>query len=66
MRNETRITTAGGGSRLAAEITPTAPAPLVRFAFPQARAAHAVLAERLRAALTPAGRPGRVTIIDRP
>ena len=66
VRNETRITAAGGGSHIEVQITMTAPALLFAYAFAQARAAHAVLAERLRAALTPAAPPGRGTIIDRP
>jgi hypothetical protein len=52
VRNDTRLSSVDGGLCADVEITLTAPAPLFGFAFRQARAAHAVLADRLRAALT--------------
>jgi hypothetical protein len=52
VRNDTRLTVADGELIADVEITMTAPTPLFGFAFRQAQAAHAALAEKLRAVLT--------------
>jgi hypothetical protein len=52
VRNDTRLSVVDAEVRAVVEITLTAPTPLFGFAVRQARAAHAVLADRLRAALT--------------
>ncbi|MEO3929381.1 SRPBCC family protein [Micromonosporaceae bacterium B7E4] len=55
LRNRTRLTReADGLVRIDVEITLSAPAPLFRYAFRQARAAHLDLATRLPAALAAA------------
>jgi hypothetical protein len=52
VRNHTRLRTGPDGTVVIdVRITLTAPSPLFRYAFRQARAAHAELAERLRVAL---------------
>ncbi|RKN51345.1 SRPBCC family protein [Micromonospora endolithica] len=52
VRNHTRLRSEPDGVlRIDVEITLTAPAPLFRYAFGQARAAHLTLASRLGAAL---------------
>ncbi|MEE6262271.1 SRPBCC family protein [Plantactinospora sonchi] len=52
VHNHTRLSREPDGHvRVDVEITLTAPTPLFRYAFQQARAAHLVLAERLPAAL---------------
>ncbi|MEH1170118.1 SRPBCC family protein [Micromonospora sp. CPCC 205539] len=56
VRNHTRLRTEPDGLvRIDVEITLTAPAPLFRYAFRQARVAHLALATRLGAALDQAG-----------
>jgi hypothetical protein len=56
VRNHTRLRAEPGGLvRIDVEITLTAPAPLFRYAFRQARAAHLALATRLGAALDHTG-----------
>ncbi|MEU8423038.1 SRPBCC family protein [Micromonospora sp. NPDC048835] len=59
VRNHTRLRPESDGLvRIDVEITLTAPTPLFRYAFRQARAAHLALATRLGAALDPPdGRP---------
>ncbi|MER7456336.1 SRPBCC family protein [Micromonospora sp. NPDC126480] len=51
VRNRTRLAPEPEGVRIDVEITLVAPAPLFRYAFEQARAAHLALASRLGAAL---------------
>ncbi|MFY1687119.1 SRPBCC family protein [Plantactinospora sp. WMMB782] len=56
LHNRTRVTGEPDGLlRVDVEITLSAPAPLFRYAFRQARAAHLELANRLPAALAAAG-----------
>jgi hypothetical protein len=52
VRNHTRLRPTVGNLDIGVEITVTAPLVLFPYAFRQARAAHAVLAEGIRAALT--------------
>ncbi|MGS2615923.1 SRPBCC family protein [Micromonospora sp. LZ34] len=51
VRNRTRLRAEPDGVRIDVEITLTAPAPLFRYAFGQARSAHLGLAARLGAVL---------------
>ncbi|KAB1926361.1 SRPBCC family protein [Micromonospora sp. ALFpr18c] len=62
VRNHTRLRAEPDGLlRVDVEITLSAPAPLFRYAFRQARAAHLALASRLGAALDRAGNPPPAT-----
>ncbi|MFC5922329.1 SRPBCC family protein [Micromonospora vulcania] len=62
VRNHTRLRAEPDGLvRIDVEITLTAPAPLFRYAFGQARSAHLALATRLAAALDQTGDPPPTT-----
>lgn len=52
VRNDTRLSVVDGEVRADVEITLTAPTPLFGYAFQQAKAAHAVLGDRLADAIS--------------